>query len=414
VSGNGAYVGDAVLRAAADAHGRHVVVIPRSGGAVRLFPAGPHDWLLRNAAAGKASLAYEFDDWPSFTRWWAGEAAASDDEQRGTQGEGRMAPPPRGACVPLVLLHNGMQGCAAHFESTQAPSAGDAPSGGGSYFSDAAAAQDSGDDDNDDDDGTDHAPGSLGALLAQLRRVQRQLNACDGLSEEGAAALRQERAPLLEQLCVSGPAEGGAEWPSFKAQLVATAASVHAFAVQQPPAARGQVHMACGTGKTAVAKWVLDALAQHEGVRNALVLVPSLQLLRQVLHDFSSREAASARFPLARCRIITVCSDAKVHEADEDALEDLSAGELQRTLPAGVSTAVASNVEQLAAFLQGCAAAADDADGTLNLVLGTYQSSPVLQARMLCLLCILLRTCSLLRCFTNLMPPPHLPATPVQ
>jgi hypothetical protein len=391
VSGDGAYVGDAVLRAAADTHNRHVVVIPcGNGGVVRLFPARPHHWLLRGAAAGKASLAYEFDDWRAFMRWWTVEAAApasddaDDEEEQGAQGERRASPPQRGACVPMVLLHNGMQGCAAHFESTQAPSARDALSGGDDS-SDGAVMYDNDDDDDSDDDGMEHAPGSLGALLAQLRHVQRQLNgaACAGLSEEEVAALREERAPLLEQLCVSGPADGDTEWPSFKAQVAATVAAVHAFAVQQPAAARAQLHMACGTGKTAVSKWTLDALAAHAGVRDALVLVPSLQLLRQVLHDFSSREAGSAPFPLARCRIITVCSDAKVHDADgDDALEDLSLRELQRTLPAGVSTSVASSVEQLAAFLQSCADDDDDGEeGTLNLVLCTYQSSPLLKVR---------------------------------
>jgi hypothetical protein len=67
---DGAYVGDLLLRAAADAHNRHVVVIPAGCARVRLFPARPHDWLLHSVAAERASLAYEFDDVDSFLRWF--------------------------------------------------------------------------------------------------------------------------------------------------------------------------------------------------------------------------------------------------------------------------------------------------------------------------------------------------------
>ena len=40
--------------------------------------------------------------------------------------------------------------------------------------------------------------------------------------------------------------------------------------------------MACGTGKTLVALWAAEKL----GVKNVLVLVPSLALVRQTLHEW--------------------------------------------------------------------------------------------------------------------------------
>ncbi|MHB1350894.1 MAG: DEAD/DEAH box helicase [Desulfobulbaceae bacterium] len=62
--------------------------------------------------------------------------------------------------------------------------------------------------------------------------------------------------------------------------------------------------MACGTGKTLVALWVVERMQ----AKRALVLVPSLALLRQVLHEWL-RETS-----LDRLAYLCVCSDRTVKE----------------------------------------------------------------------------------------------------
>jgi hypothetical protein len=319
-----------------------------------------------------------------------------------------------------VLLHNGMQGAAAHFESTQpaapvpAPgaeedsSSGDAsPAASSGSEAEGSVSDDAASEDSDgaaSEEGeacapSQHPHGSLGWLVDEAERLQARLSGGALDAEEREALLRQ-RASVLSQIGVSGPPSGQPDWPSFKAQLAATIAALRAFAVQRVPAALGQIVMACGTGKTAVAKWVLDALAQHAGVRSVLVLVPSLQLLSQVLLDFHAREAATPRFPLAKCRVITVCSQRKVHEGNhaaphkrggaacrrraarcsseeeaEASEDDISLEDLRRSLPAGVSTRVACSARELAEFL------AQANSNELTIVLSTYQSSPIVKAR---------------------------------
>ena len=69
---------------------------------------------------------------------------------------------------------------------------------------------------------------------------------------------------------------------------------------------RGQVIMACGTGKTLVALWA----AEHLKAERTLVLVPSLSLLRQTIQEWlvnSSREV----------EILPVCSDDTVRDHDQ-------------------------------------------------------------------------------------------------
>jgi predicted helicase len=61
---------------------------------------------------------------------------------------------------------------------------------------------------------------------------------------------------------------------------------------------RGQLIMACGTGKTYVTLWVKEAL----NAQRTLVLVPSLSLLSQLLREWT--HAASVPFDL-----LCVCSD---------------------------------------------------------------------------------------------------------
>ena len=95
---------------------------------------------------------------------------------------------------------------------------------------------------------------------------------------------------------------------------------------------RGQLIMACGTGKTFVCLWVKEQLK----AKRTLVLVPSLGLLSQILNEwtFAAREQFDA---------LCVCSDQTVNRREED--EAIS---LVSDLPFPVS----SDVEEIAQFLK--------------------------------------------------------------
>ena len=66
--------------------------------------------------------------------------------------------------------------------------------------------------------------------------------------------------------------------------------------------------MACGTGKTLVALW----LAERRGAKRILVLVPSLALIRQTLHEWLKETAWE------RPRFLAVCSDPTVTKGTEE------------------------------------------------------------------------------------------------
>jgi superfamily II DNA or RNA helicase len=112
---------------------------------------------------------------------------------------------------------------------------------------------------------------------------------------------------------------------------------------------RGQLVMACGTGKTFVCLWVKERLK----AKKTLVLVPSLGLLSQILNEWTF--AARKRFD-ALC----VCSDQTVNRKEED--EAIS---LVSDLPFPVS----SDVKEIAHFLK------QDSD---QVIFSTYQSSPLI------------------------------------
>ena len=112
---------------------------------------------------------------------------------------------------------------------------------------------------------------------------------------------------------------------------------------------RGQLVMACGTGKTFVYLWVKERLK----ARRTLVLVPSLGLLSQTLNEWTS--AARDKFD-ALC----VCSDQTVNRTEED--EAIS---LVSDLPFPVS----SDAMEIAHFLMR---------DKYQVVFSTYQSSPLI------------------------------------
>lgn len=114
-------------------------------------------------------------------------------------------------------------------------------------------------------------------------------------------------------------------------------------------ASRGQLVMACGTGKTFVCLWIKERLK----AKRTLVLVPSLNLLSQTLNEWTG--AAREQF-VALC----VCSDQSVNKDDED--EPIS---FTSDLPFYVS----DDVTEIAEFLK------KDRD---QVIFSTYQSSPLI------------------------------------
>jgi len=114
-------------------------------------------------------------------------------------------------------------------------------------------------------------------------------------------------------------------------------------------AGRGQLIMACGTGKTFVCLWVKEKLK----AKRTLVLVPSLGLLSQMLNDWTF--AARERFD-ALC----VCSDQTVNKKDED--EPIS-------LVADLAFPVSNDVAEIVRFLK---------QDNEQVIFSTYQSSPLI------------------------------------
>ncbi|TGD89224.1 DEAD/DEAH box helicase [Mycolicibacterium sp. CH28] len=111
---------------------------------------------------------------------------------------------------------------------------------------------------------------------------------------------------------------------------------------------RGQLIMACGTGKTLTALFITEQLE----AKRTLVLVPSLSLLKQTLNVW--RANCTTEFAS-----LTVCSDDTVAKFDDDVA-------LSHTSDLGVP--VTTDPEEIAAYLRqrsGC-----------RVVFATYQSSP--------------------------------------
>ena len=114
---------------------------------------------------------------------------------------------------------------------------------------------------------------------------------------------------------------------------------------------RGQLIMACGTGKTYVTLWIKEAL----DAQRTLVLVPSLGLLSQLLREWTF--AAATPF-----EVLCVCSDqtvgAKGHDEAIHSVADLA-------FP------VTSDADEVKNFLGGAGN---------RVVFSTYQSSAVIAA----------------------------------
>jgi superfamily II DNA or RNA helicase len=131
-----------------------------------------------------------------------------------------------------------------------------------------------------------------------------------------------------------------AEQPLFDYQERAVSEVVRAFT---EGSSKGQLIMACGTGKTLVSQRVSDRL----GAKKILVLVPSLLLVQQTLQSWLRNSPSSLPF-------LAVCSDDSVAtDAPRDRSDDLP-------------FAVTTKPHEIAAFL--------NMTGT-SIIFSTYQSS---------------------------------------
>ena len=111
---------------------------------------------------------------------------------------------------------------------------------------------------------------------------------------------------------------------------------------------RGQLIMACGTGKTFTTLWIKEALAS----KSTLVLLPSLSLLSQTLKEWTF--AASESF-----EVLCVCSDQTVGKrGDDEIIQSVS----------DLAFPVTSNSEDIKQFISG--------NGN-KVIFSTYQSSPL-------------------------------------
>ena len=109
---------------------------------------------------------------------------------------------------------------------------------------------------------------------------------------------------------------------------------------------RGQMIMACGTGKTFTTLWIKEAIEAH----TTLVLLPSLSLLSQTMREWAW--AGNTDFD-----ILNVCSDKSVGKKTED------------MDPADAPFPVTSEVEEIAKFLK---------QPKPKVVFCTYQSSDLI------------------------------------
>ena len=109
---------------------------------------------------------------------------------------------------------------------------------------------------------------------------------------------------------------------------------------------RGQMIMACGTGKTFTTLWIKEALEAH----TTLVLLPSLSLLSQTMREWAW--AGDSYFD-----ILNVCSDKSVGKKTED------------MDPADAPFRVTSEVDEIAVFLK---------QPKPKVVFCTYQSSDLI------------------------------------
>ena len=111
--------------------------------------------------------------------------------------------------------------------------------------------------------------------------------------------------------------------------------------------------MACGSGKTLVALWAAERL----GARTMLVLLPSLALVRQTLHEWLHETSWQD------VQFLCVCSDPTVQSEDDSLL----------VRPSDLDFAVTTQSADVRRFLER-------PTDSVRLVFSTYQSSQVVAA----------------------------------
>lgn len=114
-------------------------------------------------------------------------------------------------------------------------------------------------------------------------------------------------------------------------------------------AGRGQVIMACGTGKTLAAVWIAEAM----GVERTIVLLPSLSLMKQTIREWLANSAREFEY-------LPVCSDDTVRDRDQ-----IVGGVDELGFPA------TGDPNEVTAFV---------ARPGPRVVFSTYQSSPIVAA----------------------------------
>ncbi len=115
---------------------------------------------------------------------------------------------------------------------------------------------------------------------------------------------------------------------------------------------RGQLIMACGTGKTFTSLKIAEEIAPDNGY--VLFVVPSLSLMKQTITEWAWERARDHRY-------LAICSDNTV-ASDEDS-----------TSLADLTTPVSTNPTRIASVL-GTSDKAEDESHRLNVVFCTYQS----------------------------------------
>ncbi|MFN2490118.1 MAG: Helicase associated domain protein [Actinomycetota bacterium] len=150
------------------------------------------------------------------------------------------------------------------------------------------------------------------------------------------------------------------DWPSSPERLYArhpqrkkpfphNRQAISAVAKGFRESARGQVIMACGTGKTLVGLWVAERLES----RRTLVLVPSLSLLSQTLREWTHNSARDFSY-------LAVCSDDTVRGQDDF---------MSRTADLGLPAT--TDPDEIASFLR---------KRSVSVIFATYHSSPQIAA----------------------------------
>jgi hypothetical protein len=260
---------------------------------------------------------------------------------------------------------------------------------------------DDGDDADDADDADDVAPAGADGdedgvsmqlqvsprLVALLPQLEEAHDAVKAAPLDAAAA--QRRAGLLRRLGVTDSSDR----PNFDTQVDAVLLVVRAFLLGDDSC--GLVVMPCGTGKSLVARWVMEAHMRFAGATDLLVLVPSLSLVAQFLSGYAERAPEAGGVPLSEWEVIIVCSDARVVDGHAQPAAGAAAGASAAGAAVEASSALDDefSVSQVAAAAGGVFAdlkvATSSSDETLaallrpradrkrvRLVVTTYHSTP--------------------------------------